>query len=350
MKKAVYINGQQISSATRPFLIAEISANHNGSIERAKALIKSAQENGADAVKLQTYKPETITLKQYSDEFLIKDGQFKGQYLYDLYEKAHLPWEWHAELFQFSSDIGITIFSTPFDETAVDFLESLKTPAYKIASFELTDLPLIKKVAGTLKPVILSTGMASLSEISRSVDVIRSTGNEQIIVLRCVSGYPSASSDYNLATIPKLEGELNCWIGLSDHTLNNTTAIVSVGMGTVLIEKHFTLDRNGGGPDDSFSMEPKDLFSLRQTVDEAYLSVGKTHFGTTASDEKNKQFRRSLYFIRDLKRGHSLTETDVKSVRPGFGLPPDQLDLLIGCSLKEDVEKNTPVSLDQLEI
>ena len=350
MRDSIFINGREIFKGQKPYLIAELSANHNGSIDRAKSLIASAKDNGADAVKLQTYTPDTITLKEYSEQFLIKDGQFKGRYLYDLYSEAFLPWEWHSELFDFASSIGITIFSTPFDETAVDFLESLGTPAYKIASFELTDLPLIKRVAQTQKPIILSTGMGTFEEIRQAVEAIKSTGNFQIVVLRCVSGYPSDPADYNLVTLMELESQLDCWVGLSDHTIENTTAVVSVGLGAVLVEKHFTLDRNGGGPDDPFSMEPEDLKALRQALNVAHDSVGAVHFGTTSSDQTNKEFRRSLYFINDLKAGHILTHEDVRSVRPGFGLPPQALDKVIGAVLTEDISKNTPVEYSKIRI
>jgi len=349
------MNKQDISIANRkigldypPYIIAELSANHNGSMETALEIIKQAKLCGADAVKLQTYKADTITLNSQNEEFMIRGGLWDGQSLYELYEKAHLPWDWHKPLFEYARELGITIFSSPFDNTAVDLLEDLNTPAYKIASFEAVDLPLIKYVASTGKPMIISTGMADAEEIQEAVDAARSGGCKELAILHCVSGYPAPSEDYNLLTIPDMMKRFGLVTGLSDHTLDNTTAITSVALGASIIEKHFTLDRNAGGPDDSFSLEPTDLTALCRDSKTAWQALGKVDYGRKASEQGNAQFRRSLYFVKDLKAGDIITEDAVRSVRPGFGLAPKFLEEVIGKKVVKDVIKNTPVIFDVL--
>jgi len=347
--KKVIIDGRAIGENEPPYVIAEISANHNGSIDRAKEIILAAKVAGADAVKLQTYKPDTITLNSSDDQFKISGGLWDGRTLYELYEEAHMPWDWHAELFEFAKANDITIFSSPFDNTAVDLLESLGAPAYKIASFEAVDIPLIKYVASKGKPLIISTGMADETEISEAVSAARDAGCEDLIVLHCVSGYPAPAADYNLRTIPDMKERFSCLTGLSDHTIDNTTAIASIPLGGVLVEKHFTLDRNGGGPDDSFSLEPDELKALCSGVRTAWEALGSVNYGRKSSESGNVQFRRSLYFVKSLDAGHIISEDDIRSVRPGYGLPPKLFDDVVGKALAESVKINTPVSWDNFE-
>ncbi|WP_271910681.1 pseudaminic acid synthase [Vreelandella alkaliphila] len=339
----ININGRVIGSEQLPYIIAELSANHNGSIETAKRIIEEAKKVGADAVKLQTYRPDTITLDSYLPDFQISEGLWKGRTLYELYEWAHTPWEWHSPLFEHARKLGITIFSSPFDNTAVDLLEELNAPAYKIASFEAVDLPLIKYVASTGKPMIISTGMANVEEISEAIEAAREGGCKELAVLHCVSGYPAPASDYNLRTIPDMIARHGLVTGLSDHTLDNTTAITSVALGASIIEKHFTLNRNGGGPDDSFSLEPRELADLCRDTKTAWQALGNVDYGRKSSEQGNVQFRRSLYFVKDLKSGDVITADSVRSVRPGYGLPPKMLKDIIGKTVVMDVEANTPV-------
>lgn len=349
------MNKQNISIANRkigldqpPYIIAELSANHNGSMETALEIIKQAKICGADAVKLQTYKADTITLNSQNEEFMIRGGLWDGQSLYELYEKAHLPWDWHKPLFDYARELDITIFSSPFDNTAVDLLEDLNTPAYKIASFEAVDLPLIRYVASTGKPMIISTGMADAEEIEEAIDAARSGGCKELAILHCVSGYPAPAADYNLRTIPDMMSRFGLLTGLSDHTLDNTTAIASVVLGASIIEKHFTLDRSAGGPDDSFSLEPADLTALCRDSKTAWSALGQVDYGRKASEKGNAQFRRSLYFVKDLKAGDIITEDAVRSVRPGFGLAPKFLDDVIGKKVTKNISKNTPVTYELL--
>jgi len=342
------INNRNIGVDYLPYIIAELSANHNGSMETALEIIKQAKLCGADAVKLQTYKADTITLNSQNEEFMIHGGLWDGQSLYELYEKAHLPWDWHKPLFEYARKLDITIFSSPFDKTAVDLLEDLNTPAYKIASFEAVDLPLIKYVASTGKPMIISTGMADAEEIQEAINAAREGGCKELAILHCVSGYPAPSEDYNLRTIPDMMSRFGLVTGLSDHTLDNTTAITSVALGASIIEKHFTLDRNGGGPDDSFSLEPADLAALCRDSKTAWQALGQVDYGRKASEQGNIQFRRSLYFVKDLKVGDIITEDAVRSVRPGFGLAPKFLDEIIGKKVKIDINKNTATTWDSI--
>jgi N-acetylneuraminate synthase len=344
----VVIDGRKIGPSEPPYVIAELSANHNGNLETALKIIDEAKKAGADAVKLQTYRADTITLDVDRPEFHIKGGLWDGRSLYELYDEAHTPWEWHPQLFDHARKLGITIFSSPFDNTAVDLLESLGAPAYKIASFEAIDLPLIRYVASKGKPMIISTGMADETEIQEAVDTAREAGCRELILLHCVSGYPAASSEYNLRTITDMQKRYGELIGLSDHTLKNTTAVTSVAMGACVIEKHFTLDRNGGGPDDSFSMEPEDLVALCRDTKVAWEAIGNVDYGRKASERGNAQFRRSLYFVKTLAAGETITEDAVRSVRPGFGLAPKYLPNVIGKKVAASVQYGDPVTLDVL--
>jgi N-acetylneuraminate synthase len=345
---SVLIDGRQIGPSQPPYVIAELSANHNGNIESALKIIEEAKRSGADAVKLQTYRADTITLDVDRPEFRISGGLWDGRSLYELYEEAHTPWEWHKTLFEHARKLGITIFSSPFDNTAVDLLESLGTPAYKIASFEAVDLPLIRYVASKGKPMIISTGMADETEIQEAVDAARGAGCKQLILLHCVSGYPAPSDEYNLRTIPDMQERYGTLVGLSDHTLENATAIASVAMGACVIEKHFTLDRKGGGPDDSFSLEPADLLALCKDSKIAWKAIGVVNYGCKASERVNTQFRRSLYFVKPLVVGEIITGDAVRSVRPGYGLAPKYLPEVIGRRVKEAVEYGDPVTMDRL--
>jgi N-acetylneuraminate synthase len=325
-------------------VIAELSANHNGKLETALRIIEEAKKAGADAVKLQTYKPDTITLNCDSEDFKIRGGLWDGRTLYELYEEAHMPWEWHKPLFEHARKVGITLFSSPFDNTAIDLLEDLNAPAYKIASFEAVDLPLIKYAASTGKPMIISTGMADAEEIQEAIDAAREGGCKQLAMLHCVSGYPAPAEDYNLRTIPDMIERFGLVTGLSDHTLDNTTAITSVAMGACIIEKHFTLDRSGGGPDDSFSLEPAEMAALCRDAKTAWQALGKVDYGRKSSEQGNVKFRRSLYFVKDMKAGEVITRECIRSIRPGFGLPPKYIDEILGCSVQSNITLGTAVS------
>lgn len=339
----IEIAGRKIGPDAPPYVIAELSANHNGKLETAMRIVEEAQKAGADAVKLQTYKPDTITLNCDNEEFRIRGGLWDGRTLYELYKEAHMPWEWHAPLFDYARKLGITIFSSPFDSTAVDLLEDLNAPAYKIASFEAVDLPLIKYVASTGKPMIISTGMADAEEIQEAIDAAREGGCKDLAILHCVSGYPAPAEDYNLRTLSDMIKRFGLVTGLSDHTLDNTTAIASVALGSAIIEKHFTLDRNGGGPDDSFSLEPAELAALCQGAKTAWQALGKVDYARKSSELGNVQFRRSLYFVKDMTEGEIVTENCVRSVRPGFGLPPKYLSQILGKKIKKHVQANQKV-------
>lgn len=348
-KPYITIEGRRISADDSPYIIAEVSANHNGKLENAFKLIDIAKESGASAVKLQTYKPDTITLDADTDDFKIHGGLWDGKTLYQLYQEASLPWEWHKPLFEHARKLGITIFSSPFDNTAVDLLEDLNAPAYKIASFEAVDLPLIKYVASTGKPMIISTGMADAEEIQEAIEAAREGGCKELAILHCVSGYPAPAEDYNLHTIPDMIERFGLVTGLSDHTLDNTTAIASVVLGASIIEKHFTLDRSGGGPDDSFSLEPAELVALCRDSKTAWSALGNVNYGRKSSEQGNVKFRRSLYFVKDMKAGEVITADCIRSVRPGFGLAPKHWDDVIGRRVTEDIMKNSPVSNELFE-
>lgn len=346
---SIKIADRSIDTDHSPYIIAELSANHNGNFETALRIIEEAKKAGADAVKLQTYKPDTITLNCNNEEFRIHGGLWDGRTLYELYEEAHMPWNWHKPLFEHASKLGITIFSSPFDNTAVDLLEDLNAPAYKIASFEAVDLPLINYVASTGKPMIISTGMADAEEISEAIEAAREGGCRELAILHCVSGYPAPAEDYNLRTIPDMIARYGLVTGLSDHTLDNTTAIASVVLGASIIEKHFTLTRKGGGPDDSFSLEPAELKALCQGAKTAWSALGSINYGRKSSELGNIKFRRSLYFVKNLKAGEIITKDAVRSVRPGFGLPPKFLDRIIGKAVNQDVYANMPIEARKIK-
>lgn len=348
MNKYISISERKIGADFPPYVIAEMSANHNGNLETAFKIIEEAKKAGADALKIQTYRPDTITLKSDLPDFQITGGLWGGKTLYELYEWAHTPWEWHAPLFDYARQVGITIFSSPFDNTAVDLLEDLNAPAYKIASFEAVDLPLIKYVASTGKPMIISTGMADAEEIQEAINAARDGGCKELAILHCVSGYPAPAEDYNLRTIPDMLKRFGLVTGLSDHTLDNTTAIASVALGASIIEKHFTLDRSGGGPDDSFSLEPAELTALCRDSKTAWAALGRVDYGRKSSEQGNVKFRRSLYFVKDLKAGDVITADAIRSVRPGFGVAPKYMDALLGRQVKSDVIANTAVRFDEL--
>lgn len=346
----IEIAGRPIGQDHSPYVIAELSANHNGKLETALRIIDEAKKAGADAVKLQTYKPDTITLNCDSEDFKIRGGLWDGRTLYELYEEAHMPWDWHKPLFEHARRLGITIFSSPFDNTAIDLLEDLNAPAYKIASFEAVDLPLIKYAASTGKPMIISTGMADAEEIQEAIDAARAGGCKQLAVLHCVSGYPAPAEDYNLRTIPDMIERFGLVTGLSDHTLDNTTAITSVAMGASIIEKHFTLDRSGGGPDDSFSLEPSELAALCTGAKTAWSALGRVDYGRKSSEQGNVKFRRSLYFVKDMKAGDVITADCIRSVRPGFGVASKNLENLIGKTVSKEIKKNSPVVMNALDM
>ncbi|KRC81720.1 pseudaminic acid synthase [Sphingomonas sp. Root241] len=344
----IQIAGRPIGPDHPPYVIAEISANHNGSYEMALKIMEAAKEAGADAVKIQTYTADTITLDCDDDAFRIKGGLWDGRTLHDLYQEAHMPWEWHAPLFEHARALGITLFSSPFDPSAVDLLDSLGAPAYKIASFEAVDTPLIRYAASKGKPMIISTGMADAEEIGDAIAAARAGGCEQLAILHCVSGYPAPARDYNLRTIPDMIARFGLVTGLSDHTLDNTTAVASVALGVSVIEKHFTLDRSAGGPDDSFSLEPRDLAELCRSSRTAWEALGKVDYGCKSSEQGNIQLRRSLYFVKPLRKGDVIAADAVRSVRPGYGMAPKHLDLVVGKRVSADVSYGTPVTPDVL--
>lgn len=347
-QKSLTIAGRVIGAEAPPYVIAEMSANHNGDLDAAFKIVEEAKRAGADALKIQTYRPDTITLQCDLPDFQINDGLWAGRSLYELYEWAHTPWEWHAPLFALARKLGITIFSSPFDRTAVDLLEDLNAPAYKIASFEAVDLPLIKYVAGTGKPMIISTGMADAEEIQEAIDAAHDGGCRELAILHCVSGYPAPAADYNLRTIPDMIERFGLVTGLSDHTLDNTTAIASVALGASIIEKHFTLDRQGGGPDDSFSLEPAELAHLCHAARTAWSALGAIDYGRKSSEQGNVKFRRSLYFVRSAAAGETITEDMVRSVRPGYGLAPKHLSAILGKRLRKDVSTGVAVAWDHV--
>ena len=347
--KYVTINHRKIGAHFPPYVVAEVSANHNGKIENAKAIMLSAKKNGADAAKLQTYTPDTLTIDSDKPDFLINEGLWAGNNLYELYKQAYTPFEWHKDLFDYARQIEITCFSSPFDKTAVDLLEDLNAPAYKIASFEAIDLPLIQYVAQTGKPMIISTGMANLVEIEEALDAARTNGCQEIILLHCISAYPAPIEESNLKTILDMASRFSIVTGLSDHTLGTTASITAVALGASFIEKHFTLSRQDKGPDSSFSLEPEELKALCTHSKDAWLALGNASFERKESEKSNTMFRRSLYFVQDAIKGAVLDESIVRSIRPGYGLAPKYYPNILGRKLKMDVERGTPVSWEVLE-
>ena len=324
------IEKREIGQQSKPYIIAELSANHNGSIDRAISLIGAAKASGADAIKLQTYTADTLTIDSSKSDFVIKGGLWDKRTLYDLYQEAHTPWNWHKDLFLEAKSQDITIFSSPFDSTAVDLLENLGAPAYKIASFEIVDLELIKTVASTGKPLIISTGLANIDEIEEAFNTAKQAGAEEVALLHCLSSYPAPPSEYKLNSIQRLREVFGCEAGLSDHTVGNDIALASVALGATIIEKHFTQNTAGDGPDDSFSMDASGLEQLRKSVDIAWSAMGFDEFRIQESEKDNLRFRRSLYFVRDIAVGQVITDEDVRSIRPGYGIEPKHLASLIG--------------------
>jgi len=343
------INNRIISNKNYPYIIAELSANHNGSIERAFNSIKAAKEAGADAVKIQTYTADTMTIKSDRKEFQIKGGLWDGFDLYSLYKLAETPYDWHKPLFDYAQEIGITIFSSPFDETAVDLLENLNTPAYKLASFEITDLPLVKYIAQTKKPMIISTGMANIEEISTVVDVAKENGCRDLVLLHCISSYPAPPEQSNLRTIPDLKERFGVLSGLSDHTMGTTVALSSVALGACVIEKHFTLSRNDKGPDSEFSLEPHELKELCEDTKVAYLSLGAASYELKDAEKSNLNFRRSLYAVKDIKKGELFTKENFRSIRPAFGLSPEYYQKVMGSIAAKDIESGSPLKWSSIK-
>lgn len=332
----------------KPFIIAEMSGNHNQSLDRALAIVDAAAEAGVDALKIQTYMADTITIDKSDGEFFIADPNslWKGESLYNLYKKAYTPWEWHKPIFDRCKEKGIIGFSTPFDFTAVDFLEELDIPFYKLASFENIDLPLIKKIALTGKPVIASTGMASVAELDELVRTAKENGCPEITLLKCTSSYPATPAGTNLLTIPHLKQLFDCPVGLSDHTLGIGAAVASVALGATVIEKHFTLCRAEGGVDSAFSLEPQEMAQLVRECKTAYEALGEISYGVTEQEKKSLVFRRSLYIVEDMKKGEILTEKNLRSIRPGLGLPPKYYETLLGKAVNKDVKRGTAMNWD----
>lgn len=344
MAHDITIDGHAIGSDHLPFVVAELSGNHNGDLKRALKIMEAAAGAGVDAVKLQTYTADTITIDCDSPDFVIKGGLWDGRTLYDLYQEAATPWEWHEALFAKGRELGITVFSTPFDDTAVDFLETLDVPAYKIASFELIDLPLLRKVASTGKPVIASTGMANLEEIRAAVDTLRDSGCKDLVLLHCVSAYPAPPEQCNLRTIPHLSATFDVPVGLSDHTLSNVAAVASVAVGAVMIEKHLTLLRADGGPDAAFSLEPAEMAALVRDVRTARSSLGNVSYERQESELGNVVFRRSIYAVRDIAAGEPFTRDNIRTIRPGYGLAPKHLDTLLALKATRPIARGTALN------
>lgn len=334
---------------SKPIVIAEISANHNGSIEMAKSLILAAKESGADGVKLQTYTPDTMTIDLRNNDFLINGGLWDGYTLYELYKEAHTPYAWHKELFDYAREIDLLCFSTPFDETAVDLLEELKVPAYKIASFEVTDIPLIQYVAEKKKPMIISTGMANEQEIEDCLEAVSAAGVSEVILLHCVSGYPTPFDQYNIKTIKLLADSFNVAVGLSDHTLGTEVSVAAVGLGIKMIEKHFTLSRDNHGPDSEFSLEPEEFKKLTREVHNAWQSLGEPSFNKKSVEEQNVSFRRSIYVVEDIAKGEILSKKNIQRIRPGFGLHPKYFYSSLGKIAKKDLKKGDRLKIDDFD-
>ncbi|WP_426142135.1 pseudaminic acid synthase [Pseudomonas sp. DWP3-1-2] len=345
------IGSRSIGADVPPFVIAEMSGNHNQSLEQALRIVEAAAKAGAHALKLQTYTADTMTLDIDEGEFFIKDPNslWAGSSLYALYEKAHTPWEWHAPIFARAHELGMLAFSTPFDESAVDFLESLNVPAYKIASFENTDLPLIRRVAATGKPMIISTGMASIAELDESVRAARAAGCRDLVLLKCTSTYPASAQNSHVRTIPHLQELFGCQVGLSDHTMGIGVSVAAVAMGATVIEKHFTLDRTEGGVDASFSLEPAEMASLVIETERAWLGLGQVHYGATVAEQSSLQYRRSLYVVRDMLAGEIFSQENVRAIRPGRGLAPKHIDAVLGRKARHSLKRGTALEWDSVQ-
>lgn len=347
MNLIIEIAGRKIGRGYPTYIVAEMSANHQQSFERAAEILKAAKECGADAVKLQTYTPDTITIDCRNEYFQIGKGTiWEGRHLYDLYGEAYTPWEWQPKLKEIADDLGLDLFSSPFDHTAVDFLEKMDVPAYKIASFELVDLPLIRRVAQTGKPVIMSTGMATLAEIEEAVHTAREAGAIQIALLKCTSAYPAPPEEMNLRTIPHLSEAFQVPAGLSDHTLGITVPVAAVALGACIVEKHFTLSRSIPGPDSSFSLEPEEFKTMVNAIRTTEKAMGKINYAITPEEAASRVFRRSLFVVKDMKAGEKFTEGNVRSIRPGYGLPTRYLSSIIGRKSVKNIKMGTPLSWD----
>lgn len=346
----IKIRNREVGQQHAPFVIAEMSGNHNQSLERALEIVEAAAKTGAHALKIQTYTPDTMTLDLDEREFHISDPNslWTGTSLYKLYGEAYTPWEWHKPIFDRARELGIIAFSTPFDDTSVDFLESLDVPCYKIASFENTDLPLIRRVAATGKPLIISTGMATVAELDETVRAAREAGCQDLILLKCTSTYPATAENTNILTIPHLRELFGCEVGLSDHTMGVGVSVASVALGATVIEKHFTLNRADGGVDSSFSMEPAEMAQLVVETERAWQALGQISYGPTEKEKKSLVFRRSLYVVKDIKAGEMLTHENLRAIRPGYGLPPKYLPTLLGRHIARDVKTGTAMSWDLL--
>jgi len=348
--KTIKIGNRVISHNSPTFIIAELSANHKQDLELAKDTIYSIKESGSDAVKLQTYTPDTITIDCNNEYFQIKQGTlWDGKTFYQLYQEAYTPWEWHYELKELAEKLGLVFFSTPFDKTAVDFLEELNVPAYKIASFEITDIPLIEYAASKGKPLIISTGIATLCDIQEAVEACKRVGNDQIILLKCVSAYPASLEDVNLKTIPNMAQTFNCIVGLSDHTLGISVPIAAVALGAKVIEKHFILSRDIDSPDKEFSLTPDEFKEMVKAIREVEKALGKVSYELTEKMKKSREFARSLFVIKDIKAGEIFTEENVRSIRPGYGLHPKFLKEVMGRKAKKDINKGTPLTWNLID-
>jgi pseudaminic acid synthase len=350
MTQSIKISGKSIGLDYPPFIIAEMSGNHNQSLARALEIVEAAAKTGAKALKIQTYTADTMTLDIAEGEFFIADktNLWQGKTLYELYHEAHTPWEWHKPIFDKAKELGMIAFSSPFDSTAVDFLETLDVPCYKIASFENTDLPLIRRVAATGKPLIISTGMATVAELDETVRAAREAGCKDLILLKCTSTYPATPLNTNILTIPHMREMFGCEIGLSDHTMGIGVSVASIAMGATVIEKHFTLNRADGGVDSTFSMEPAEMAQLVIETERAWQALGKVSYGATEAEKKSIQFRRSLYIVADMKAGEVLSTENVRAIRPGLGLPTKYLEIVLGKSITKDVKRGTAVSWDMI--
>lgn len=344
------VMGRKIGPDQPPFIIAEMSGNHNQSLERALEIVEAAAKAGAHALKIQTYTADTMTLDLDNPDFKIEDQEslWKGNTLYQLYQQAYTPWEWHKPIFARARELGMIPFSTPFDETAVDFLEELDVPMYKIASFENNDIPLIKKVASTGKPVIISTGMATVAELDEAVRVAREAGCRDLVLLKCTSTYPASPENTNILTIPHMKDLFNCQVGLSDHTMGVGAAVASIALGATVIEKHFTLSRTDGGVDSAFSMEPDEMTALVVETERAWQALGEVKYGPTEKEKASLKFRRSIYVAKDIKTGEEFTQDNIRIIRPGYGLDPKYYDLILGKTAKQDIKKGTPLNWDML--
>ncbi|HDK7138020.1 pseudaminic acid synthase [Clostridium botulinum] len=350
MSKNIKIQNFEINDNSKTFIIGEISANHNGSFDNAVKLIKAAKDAGVDAIKLQTYTADTITINCNNEHFQIKQGTlWDGRTLYDLYKEAYMPWEWQPKLKKIAEEEGLICFSSPFDKTAVDFLEDMDVPAYKIASFEITDIPLIEYVASKGKPIIISTGIATMTDIELAINACKRAGNNEIIFLKCTSAYPSPLEDVNLKTIPNIKETFDVIAGLSDHTLGIEVPIAAVTLGAKVIEKHIILSRKDGGPDATFSLEPHELKNMVQSIRNIEKAIGKVTYGLTEKQQKSREFSRSLFIVKDIKVGEKFTKENVKSIRPAFGLHPNYINDIIGKTCMENFKKGTPLKWEYIK-